>query len=298
MKNKIFAIIVTFNPEVNFFNNFLLSCANEFDDVVVVDNASSNLDLLDKNQKFSNVMFIKNLKNIGIGAAQNIGIKYAQENNATHFIFFDQDSKFDTGFLNLLLMKFQGLQASGCKVAAVGPSLIDSESGNSIPFISYKNGLKCRIVAEKEEVIECFALLSSGTLTSVEVMRDVGLFNEEYFIAYVDVEWCARADNLGYSCYGLGSAILNHSLGDNRYYIGKNVIPMHAPLRHYYVFRNGIFMLKSDAVPLYFKINDLIQLMRSFLIYLIFAPSKFTRLKFIIKGIFHGIINKGGKLKL
>jgi len=57
-------------------------------------------------------------------------------------------------------------------------------------------------------------------------------------------------------------------------------------------------MLKSKVTPLYFKINDLFQLFRSFIIYLIFGPDKLKRLNLIIKGIFHGIINKGGKLKL
>ena len=74
------------------------------------------------------------------------------------------------------------------------------------------------------------------------------------------------------------------------------VIPMHSPLRHYYVFRNGIFMLKSKHVPIYWKLNDLIQLVRSFFIYLIFGPSKFLRFKMISRGIFDGIFNNKGKL--
>jgi len=298
MKNNVYALIVTFNPEENFFNKFLFLCSKEFDNVVVIDNSSSNIDLFDKNENLENVFFIKNNENIGIGSAQNIGIRHAIKNNATHFVFFDQDSKFDPGFLNNLLSKFNELKASGFKVAAVGPSLIDSESGNPIPFITYEFGFKKRIVSKEKDVIKCFALLSSGTLTSVEVIERVGLYNEDYFIGYVDVEWCSRANAMGYFCYGLGSAILSHSLGDNRYYIGRNVVPMHSPLRHYYLFRNAIFMLKSKVTPLYFKINDLFQLFRSFIIYLIFGPDKLKRLNLIIKGIFHGIINKGGKLKL
>lgn len=295
MKNNIFAIVVSFNPEIKYFNDFLTLCSKEFSNVIVVDNASSNLNSL----KFSNnVKIIRNDSNLGIGVAQNIGIKFAINNGATHLVFFDQDSKFFPGFANNLLSEFIAIQSKGIKVGGVGPSLLDSDTGNPIPFINYTSGIKRRRIAGHNEYVKCFALLSSGTLTSVEVIRDVGFFNEEFFIAYVDVEWCARANSKGYSFYGIGSVILDHSLGDNRYYLGKIVIPMHSPLRHYYVFRNGILMLKSIYPPIYWKLCDIVQLCRSFIIYLMFGPQKLLRLKLITKGVIDGILNRGGKLIL
>lgn len=299
IKNNIFAVIVTYNPEIKSIENFIEKASNEFTNLILVDNNSENygcLHLLCK--KFQNIAIIKNEENYGIGAAQNFGINLALGRKATHIVFFDQDSYFESGFLMNLLGKYNELRASGLNIAAVGPALIDAGSKKSIPFISYKYGLKRRVVAGSDDVIKCYSLLSSGTLVSSEAIQAVGLFNEEYFIAYVDVEWCSRANYLGYSCYGVGSAVLSHNLGDSRYHLGKIVIPMHSPLRHYYVFRNGIFMLKAGYVPIYWKLNDSIQLFRSFLIYMAVGPSKVERLKMISKGIFDGIFNKKGKLTL
>ncbi|EBA2140001.1 glycosyltransferase, partial [Salmonella enterica] len=88
------AVLVTFNPDLNIFQEVINTISSQVQHLIVIDNCSKNrLDIsLFLNGKEGVVLLPQN-NNIGLAAAQNIGIQYVKENiNATHVILFDQDS--------------------------------------------------------------------------------------------------------------------------------------------------------------------------------------------------------------
>lgn len=293
---KIFAVVVTYHPDISHLEEFVSELSLQFEGVVIVDNGTSReVDLIGFSKNNSKVEIIVNSSNLGIGAAQNIGINRALSKNVTHVIVFDQDSMVLPGFRENLVHAERQLKLQGLHVAAVGPKLVDQATGKIIPFIAFPNGFKRRVsVTSSDQVIECFSLLSSGTLISRESLERVGPLREDLFLEYVDVEWGARARKSGLKSYGVAAATLIHNLGDQRLSVGPIIIPLHSPLRHYYTMRNAVAMQKNTVFPLYWKIYDAVRTLRGFILFSFFNPPRLKQIKFMLHGLYHGVIGKSG----
>ncbi|NMM06711.1 glycosyltransferase family 2 protein [Polaromonas sp.] len=293
--SKIFAVVVTYYPDLSHLAVFIRELCAQFERVVIVDNGSPDTSLLCEVTVNSQVDLVLNKVNLGIGAAQNIGIENSLVKGVTHVIVFDQDSMVTPGFRKHLIEAEEALKQKGVGVAAVGPKLIDQATGNIIPFVTFVHGFKRRLsVTTPEQVVECFSLLSSGTLMSRESLETVGLMREDLFLEYVDVEWGARARLRGLKSYGVAAATLFHNLGDQRLKIGPIIVPLHSPLRHYYTMRNAVAMQKHPAFPLYWKFYDIVRTVRGFLLFACVNPPRLKQVKFMLLGLYHGVIGKSG----
>lgn len=294
--NTIFAVVVTYFPDPSRLKLFIDKLCRQFEKVVIVDNNLENENLgLDFIAGNPQVELMLNGKNLGIGAAQNIGIKHSLAEGATHVIVFDQDSMVSADFRLNLINAEKMLLERGVSVAAVGPKIVDEVTGKIIPFIAFTRGFKRRVsVSNSNEIVECFSLLSSGTLMSRKSLETVGLLREDLFLEYVDVEWGARARQLGLKSFGVAAATLIHNLGDHRLIIGPIIVPLHSPLRHYYTMRNAVAMQKHPAFPLYWRAYDFVRTVRGFILFACFNPPRLKQIKFMLLGLYHGIIGRSG----
>ncbi len=295
--HKVFAVVVTYHPDLAHLAIFVSELCVQFEAVIIVDNGTSAANkLCEVIAGNRQVELVLNGVNLGIGAAQNIGINKSLSQDATHVIVFDQDSMIGPGFRKGLLDAEVSLKRSGKNVAAIGPKLIDQSTGKVIPFIGYPYGFKRRIVVTADNhIVECFSLLSSGTLMSRESLEIVGMLREDLFLEYVDVEWGARARNHGLKSYGVAAATLFHNLGDQRLNVGPIIVPLHSPLRHYYTMRNAVRMQRHPAFPLYWKLNDVVRTVRGFILFSCFNPPRLQQVKFMLRGLYHGFIGKSGQ---
>jgi rhamnosyltransferase len=64
---------------------------------------------------------------------------------------------------------------------------------------------------------------------------------ENYFIDYVDTEWCIRAEAMGYKNYVSSKAVMKHAIGDNILKFKYFNVPVHSPFRRYYRVRNAFY---------------------------------------------------------
>lgn len=293
---NIFAIVVTYFPDLSHLKIFLKELNTQFDGVVVVDNGSTNCEeLANLCSSYRSIKLILNNENLGIGAAQNIGINFSLSKHMTHVVLFDQDSMIFTGFVPQMLNAAKRLVENGICIGALGPRLIDQTTGNTIPFITFKHGMKKRVsVMHDDQIIECFSLLSSGTMISQSAIQSVGLINENLFLEYVDVEWGARARALGLISFGVASTKLLHNLGDQRINIGPIIVPLHSPVRHYYTMRNAIAMQKLSYIPRYWKYYDAARTVRGFFTFALFNPPRIEQIKYMVIGLYHGYLGKSG----
>lgn len=293
--SKVSAVVVTYYPDLSHLAIFIRELCAQFDNVVIVDNGTPDTNLLCDVMVGCQVEIILNKVNLGIGAAQNIGLINSFNRDITHVVVFDQDSMVSPGFRSHLIEAEKALKEKGVGVAAVGPKLIDQATGNIIPFVAFRYGFKRRLsVTAPEQVVECFSLLSSGTLMSRESLEIVGLMREDLFLEYVDVEWGARARLHGLRSYGVAAATLFHNLGDQRLKIGPIIVPLHSPLRHYYTMRNAVAMQKHSAFPFYWKLYDIVRTVRGFILFACVNPPRLKQVKFMLRGLYHGVIGKSG----
>ena len=288
MFNKIVSVIVTFNPEENRLNKLVSLLIDSQVTVVIVDNNSQKNFILEEQKYFFKYSLNENL---GIAYAQNIGIKKSIELGASHILFFDQDSHISDHFVDNLMSDYLKIYATHEKIAAIGPRFIDKNKGFYFPALRFnKYGLIDKISVEDIKVpTEVSFLISSGTLVSVNSLKSIGFMKEEFFIDFVDTEWCFRAISMGYKLYMSERAVMKHSIGDDTLKIYNFNIPVHSGFRRYYRIRNLFFMWKMPYIP---KILVAKLMVTNFLIQVLLfllKDKKLDYIKFYLKAIKDGV---------
>jgi rhamnosyltransferase len=120
---------------------------------------------------------------------------------------------------------------------------------------------------------------------------------EDLFIDYVDIEWALRAKHNGFQSFGVANAFMSHSLGDAPIFFLGKPYPARSPLRHYYMFRNGVWLYRQSYLPLNWKIVDAWSLTLKFFFYCLFASPRITHLRMMLRGVVHGLTGRMGRYR-
>lgn len=104
---KIFAIVVTYNG-MKWYDRCFGSLRTSDTEVctIVVDNASSDNTIEYIRDHFPEVHIIESKENLGFAKANNIGIKYALDNDADYVFLLNQDAWVESGTLTQLVHTF------------------------------------------------------------------------------------------------------------------------------------------------------------------------------------------------
>lgn len=290
-----FAIIVTFNPSLNSIEEMVNALSSQVESILLVDNFSKNkADLINYCKKFSRVELHCLSENFGIAKAQNTGLIVAREKKARYVIFFDQDSKPEKDIVRVLRDNYLKLSSKE-NVAAVAPIYKDSRYGFIYPSILIdKFGFRKKVVPRENSVkpISSSLLISSGTFTSMSTIDDVGLMREDFFIDYVDTEWCLRALNKGYVFYSIPQVCMSHAIGDKFISVFGLRIPVHSPFRRYYRIRNAFYLLRLDHVPKILSIREILFNFTHQLILIVTQKEKMKNAKCLIAALKDGVFIK------
>jgi rhamnosyltransferase len=288
-------IVITFHPNQKTLIKLVNTLSAQLDHVLVVDNGSPEF-ASDWFTGLANVELISLGDNFGIARAQNIGIKRAKQLDAGYVALFDQDSDLAPDTIPALMAAMSQLQADGKKVACVGPRYIDKRQNNPTPFIRIE-GL--RLVRETckglSDITPVDHLIASGSIIPMTTLDVVGGMAEDLFIDYVDLEWCERAKFKGYQTYGVCAAQMEHALGDEPISFMGTSYPARSSLRHYYMFRNAMWVYRQDYVRWNWKVVDGLRLLRKYVFYTLFAKPRSKHFWMMTKGMWHGLIGKMGK---
>lgn len=296
----IIAIVVTYHPDLVKLACLLDSLKYQVEHTVIVNNgtmAEAHGFLADRNDPSVCVLSLGS--NCGVATAQNRGIDWAQEQGADFVVLFDQDSVPAPDMIELLHRAYQLLIGKTFRVAAVGPRYVDERNSTRSSF-SRLSGI--RLVKEEfttnKEIIPTDFLISSGSMISLETLRNVGCMNEALFIDQIDMEWGLRAKSLGYQSFGVCNAAMAHSLGDAPLVFFGQKLLNHNPLRHYYIFRNAVWLISKKYTPVGWRFRLVRMIFFRYLLYPLWIAPRLTYLKMMTKGLWHGLIGKMGKLVL
>lgn len=185
--------------------------------------------------------------NRGLAAAQNEGVDWARSVGASHVLLMDHDSVPAPGMVRLLL------EALGRHpdAAAVGPFHRDSRQPQArSPFVRTRGCLTTHLGCDASNpVVEVDYLIASGCLVPMSVLLAVGPMRDDFFIDFVDVEWCFRARHSGRRVYGVCAARMDHRLGDAPVHFLGRTFTAHSPQRHYFHVRNALRLYRQPWVP-------------------------------------------------
>ncbi len=293
----VYAVIISYHPDLDKLACLLEALAPQVAGIVVVDNGSSEsaLEWLHSKRISRPFRVISLGENLGIARAQNYGIRAVRDDGADYVILFDQDSAPALDMVAQLVAAAQVRLGLGIKVAAVGPNYLDSRQGNLPPFITVSglrvNRQRC---STPDSVVDVDYLIASGCLIPITTLDAVGDMHDELFIDYVDIEWGLRAKKMGYQSFGVCGATMAHDLGDKPIeFLGKRY-PLHSPLRHYYHFRNAVWMSRQSWVPLNWRLVDAWKLFLKYGFYTLFAKPRWRHGYMMSKGVLHGLVGRMG----
>ena len=237
-----------------------------------IEAALNNLHPCIKYQFFNN--------NEGIAKRLNQAVEAAMQTQYDYLLTMDQDSSFKPGDFE----KYKSLIQKGdyTKVAQFGI--------NCQPHITISS----------EQPQEALTLITSGSILNLSLVKNVGDFNEDLFIDFVDAEFSYRVVQHGLINLMFSNILLNHALGN--LVSGRSVLTfkkslriIHAPIRAFYITRNGLFLLfKHKGLSEEMK-KDVIRCMKILKNDLIYHPQLTQVYINVMKGIFAFCFNKMGK---
>lgn len=248
---KVFCVIVCYNPDLRHLRETCDRLLSDGATVVLVDNSVPSL--VREAKAFSDCLLITNDSNLGIARAQNLGIQKAIAGGAATVVFFDQDSRIGQGFLSHLLAPLpQGVPG------IVAPVYHDAEQGFEYPSqrLSALGTLRPVHLRNRLSPYEVDVVISSGTAATVETFAVAGVMDEDFFIDYVDTEWCLRCRRAGVPIRIIPAATMTHSVGSQSINLIVARLLVHSPARCYYQIRNCFWLFRKDSVPRLLAIRE------------------------------------------
>jgi rhamnosyltransferase len=241
------------------------------------------------------IVYIPNGRNLGIATAINLGVEYLLKSGFRYALLFDQDSEPSRELVERLPAVLHQ-EAANRRVALIGPAYEDVRLGGVAPFVRFRYVRLERVVPSGNKPIDVDFLISSGSCINLAAWRDIGQMDDSLFIDFVDLEWCVRARSRGYAVLGAPDVRLAHELGGEPIRILGRPYPSHSPLRHYYLFRNAIALVRRDYVPWTWKSTELAKLPVRLVIYALFLKPRLQHLRMACVGIWHGMTGRMGPL--
>lgn len=296
--SKLAVITVTFHPDLERLGNQIAALPDDAW-LIVVDNASTD-DLFQQLQlrlaARKRSYLIRNATNVGLAKALNQGADHALTyiDSAQYLLLMDQDSVPLSNAIEQLLAAHIALEQSGITVGCVGPRLIDKSTALQHGFHRIEGLRWIRVYSAEEDrtPVSCSNLNGSGTLMKAELFRKLGGLDETFFIDHVDTEWTFRVLASGYLLFGIPDARFAHAMGERglRFWcLGWRVWPQRSPLRHYYLFRNALWLMRRSYVPGVWKFWAAIKLGLTLLVHGIAGPLRKQQITHMGAGFWHGI---------
>lgn len=284
------AVIVTYDPDAGFLDR-VRGIARQVDAVVVVDNHSHAQNQLQERCEAAGIVFIANTDNLGVGAALNQGVRWAQARHCKWVLMFDQDSA-PTPDCAAELLAIARAPGHAKPVGLVGANYWDEFRGKHLLDPPQTAG---------QRWVETASVITSGSLLSVDAFRAVGPFREDFFIDSVDIEYALRLRRHGFAVLLSTQPLMNHAIGKPTYhrFLWKRVAcSNHSPLRRYYITRNRLALAR-----LYLRqeprwaLRHLRGLFNHCVLTLLYEQHRARKLRAIILGLWHGLRGVTGKLE-
>lgn len=287
-KDKIGAIVVLYNPDVQSTAKALRSLSPQVDGICVVDN-TPGADIGASFKNIPNLHYLPLGENRGIAAAQNAGIEYFDSEGYDYVVFSDQDSLAPEHIVEKLYNGYLLLADCGVNVGVVATRNINKQSGELYQAKDQELGHPVEIPADVN-ITECYAVMSSISMIALPTLRKVGGFDEKLFIDGVDDEWCWRAKYAGnMRTFVIEDAKIYHMVGEHdRHFMGAR-IAVPSPFRVYFQYRNFIWLWQRKSTPWYWKKKNLIKYIIKFFYYPAMLSPRGKYLRNMLRGIRDGI---------
>lgn len=229
--------------------------------VIVVDNGSSDnsVDLI--KTRYPSIIVLQMDTNYGFAGGVNRGIELAIDLGCSYIALFNNDAVADKDWLKELVVVLRKQPHTGIatgKLMKIDKKHIDSTGEfihkNAMPFSRGRNEFDTH---QYEKASQVFAASGGASLYRTKMLRQIGLFDEDYFAYFEDVDISFRAQLMGWRVYYQPSARAFHHIGKTSDKLGA--------FRRYHSVKNYVLLYnKNMPGHLYWKYKPrfFVQLLR------------------------------------
>lgn len=241
IRAQVCAVLVTYHPDAEFPDR-LRRIVPQAGGTVLVDNGSSEtaVRMLTAQSAVGAVVLIANRENLGIARALNHGVRHALAHGYAWALLLDQDTCVDEDMVDRLLATLASFPERE-RLAVLGSRFRDT---NGRPPDTLPLG------AQGEHWQDVESVITSGSLLSLAAYEKIGPFRDEFFIDYVDTEYCLRARSAGFRVIETLAPLMAHTVGAPTQHrmLGKQKwTTNHSAERRYYIARNNTVLLREYA---------------------------------------------------
>lgn len=292
---KTWALVTLYFPTQDQIHNIELLCA-QCDKVILCDNTpGKDNHALFESLPADKITYRAGKKNLGLSRAFNQELKDQSHgfSDEDFIIFFDQDSTINENHIKSLENIFLELEEKNEKPGAVvpvtekGARLVNSQTLNPQPL----------------PVKNCYSVLhciTSSMLTRYSILRKIGFWNEEFFLDQADHEFSFRMLDYGYKIAQSEDIYLNHKIGNglmHRHILHHiETFAVNAPIRDYYIIRDGLKLLRLKYTPKGFRKYLRKMIFHEPVDHLVYLPKRIRRLYYILRGHVDFMANKSTEI--
>ena len=292
------ALIVTYYPDestISYLGELQTHCR----DVYVVDNSTETDRKSFPDNKNFHVVPLK--QNQGLSKAFNKGIELAASQGHRNIFVFDQDTRIPPRYFGNMLQFKNSMDGRYSNCALCVPNFFDRNSRTyaNYPIISRFN-VQHRTCSnlETESTETALIAITSGTLIDYKMFQQIGPFREDYFIDFIDNEYCLRVYQRGFRIGVNCDVTIDHAIGqrESRRFLSLSIKPNHHhPVRRYYIARNGVRTALEYFKP-YPSYSVLIfaRFVHEILSILLYEGRVAKKLTYLCIGVIDGIVGRMG----
>ncbi len=253
---NVLIIIVSYNG-ANYLERLLISI-KRFENsasIIVIDNNSrdNSVAIL---EKFHDIKVIELDNNIGFGAANNIGLKYAIDNAFDYVFLLNQDTYLTKSIFEELI-RFSNLKNNNCLLSPLQMNGNNTKLESSFEKFLYQSGyISHKIVNPNVELYKINFIQAASWFLPIETIKLVGGFDPIFFHYGEDNNYCQRLEYFNIPVIVVQSVSICHDSNPYNENYSKNYGKYH------------LNRLKCNYLIKYANINTDIKLKSSILVFL------------------------------
>lgn len=249
MANPLVSILTVQYQQLEMTLQFLESISQiEYDnyEVIVVDNGSDFDAEKELHSKYPDVKVICSKSNLGFAGGNNLGLAHC---HGEYVLFINNDTEVEPDFLNHLIHLGNAVPNLGMispRLQYYDPKGIVQYAGSTdLNTFTLRNRSLGYGEVDKGQYTKSYPtafIHGAAMLVPKNILADVGLMEERFFLYYEEYDWCARIRAKGYEIHFCGESLVYHKESMS---VGKL-----SPLKIYYMTRNRIWFALRN-VPIY-----------------------------------------------
>jgi GT2 family glycosyltransferase len=185
--------------------------------IVVVDNGSVDRSVEIVEKEYPGVSLVKHAKNKGFTGGVNAGIKYAIEQQAKYVALLNNDAMADKDWLKNLVGFLEASPKAGIatsKICDDKKTHLDSTGDlYTIWGLPYPRGRGEDYSTKYDSYTWVFGASGGASLYRIKMLEQIGLFDDDFFAYYEDVDISFRAQLAGWKVGYAPKALVYHEIG-------------------------------------------------------------------------------------